>query len=94
MWRFQGIEPFRASERGGPFDHHLESLRDAPRPHGQVGDFSSPPWNPHRQRACHSPLDPSTNRPPLGCRERFSAQSRPLLRQVDDDQGGVLGCGY
>ena len=40
-----------------------------------------PLGTPIDQRACHSPLNPSTNRAPIGCRERFTAQPRPLFRQ-------------
>lgn len=40
-----------------------------------------PLGTPIDQRACHSPLEPSTNRAPIGCRERFVAQPRPLFRQ-------------
>ena len=51
-----------------------------PNPPWSMGDFALP-LNPHRPKSFQCPLETLTNRAPIGCRECFATQSRPLFRQ-------------
>jgi len=79
-WRIIDIEPDNAPKNVWPFNHQLGSV-PAPQ-YPKAKEPSAPFGNLDQKGRFCSPLGtPSTNRSPFGCRERFSAQTRPLFRQ-------------
>ena len=80
MWCIISVEPSCTRERVAVQSPFGGASRLPPKPPWSKGDFALP-LNPHRPKSFQCPLETLTNRPPIGCRERFDVQSRPLFRQ-------------
>lgn len=89
LWCIIGIEPSCTRERVAVPSPFGGASKLPPNPPWSMGDFALP-LSPHRPKSFQCPLETLTNRAPIGCRERFPAQSDHSFAVDDDKTWGIV----